>query len=100
MKYGAPSIRLRWAAAVCVLTIMAVPVPGRASRNLLNNGDLLRGADHSVDGWRTDAWVLTTGTTEYDWIPPYQGEPAELEILSHRDNDARWVQIGPMKLDV
>jgi hypothetical protein len=63
-----------------------------ASRNLLNNGDFIRGSGDSVDGWRTDAWVLSAGTTKYEWIAPHHGQPAEVEISSYRDNDARWVQ--------
>jgi hypothetical protein len=42
--------------------------------------------------------VLTPGTTDYTWIPPEAGKPAELAIDTHRDNDARWVQtvsLGP-----
>jgi hypothetical protein len=89
---------LRWAFGAFVLAIMAVPFPVLASRNLLNNGDFTRGSGESVDGWRTDAWVLNPGTTKYEWIAPHDGEPAEVEISSHRDNDARWVQglsLGP-----
>jgi hypothetical protein len=81
-----------------VLAIMAPAVPARASGNLLNNGDFTRGSGESVDGWRTDAWLLNAGTTGYEWIAPYHGEPAEVEIFSPRDNDARWVQglsLGP-----
>jgi len=81
-----------------VLAIMAALVPTGASRDLLNNGDFTRGSGASVDGWRTDAWVLNAGTTEYEWIAPHHGEPAEVEISSLRDNDARWVQglsLGP-----
>jgi hypothetical protein len=66
--------------------------PAGASRDLLNNGDFTRGSGESVDGWRTDAWVLTAGTTKYQWIEPHHGEPAQVEIYSERDNDARWVQ--------
>jgi hypothetical protein len=90
--------RLRWTEAALVLAIMATPVRAWASRNLLNNGDFTRGSGASVDGWRTDAWVLNAGTTEYDWIGANHSEPAEVEISSHRDNDARWVQglsLGP-----
>jgi len=77
---------------------MAAPVEGRATRNLLNNGDFTRGAGESVDSWRTDAWVLNAGTTAYQWVPAHGGEPANVEISSVRDNDARWVQglsLGP-----
>lgn len=98
MKNGASSARLRWAKAAFVLAIMAAAVPAHANGNLLNNGDFVRGSGESVDGWRTDAWVLNAGTTEYKWIAPHQGEPAEVEISSLRDNDARWVQglsLGP-----
>ena len=98
MRNGASSARLRWAAAVFVLAIWAGAVPARASRNLLNNGDFTRGSGESVDGWRNAAWLLSAGTTEYGWIAPYHGEPAEVRIFSHKDNDARWVQglsLGP-----
>ena len=98
MRNGASNARLRWAETAFVLAIMAVAVPTGASRDLLNNGDFTRGSGASVDGWRTDAWVLNAGTTEYEWIAPHHGEPAEVEISSLRDNDARWVQglsLGP-----
>ena len=67
-------------------------------RNLLVNGDFTRGSGDSVDGWRIDAWILTPGTTDYSRIPPHDGEPAELKVFTHRDNDARWAQplsLGP-----
>jgi hypothetical protein len=92
------SAGLRATAAAVVLAIMAFAMPAHASRNLLNNGDFTSGSGESVDGWRTDAWVLSTGTTEYKWIGPHHGEPAEVTISSRRDNDARWVQglnLGP-----
>jgi hypothetical protein len=92
MRNGACVGRRRWVVAAFLVTSIAVPVPAGASRNLLNNGDFMRGSGASVDGWRTDAWVLTTGTTEYQWIEPHHGQPAEIEIASRRDNDARWVQ--------
>ena len=92
MRNGVSNARLRWVKAAFVLAIMAAPVPAGASRDLLNNGDFTRGSGASVDGWRTDAWVLNAGTTEYQWIAPHHGEPAEIEISSLRDNDARWVQ--------
>ena len=92
MRNGAYNARLRLVEAAFVLAIMAAPVPAGASRDLLNNGDFTRGSGASVDGWRTDAWILNAGTTEYEWIAPQLGEPAEVEISSLRDNDARWVQ--------
>jgi hypothetical protein len=98
MRGGARSGALRWAAAALALAILGVPGAGRAGPNLLNNGDFTRGSGESVDEWRTDAWVLTAGTTDYEWIAPHHGEPAEVEISSRRDNDARWVQgltLGP-----
>jgi len=69
-----------------------------AARNLLVNGDFTRGSGDSVDGWRTDAWILTPGTTDYSRIAPHDGQPAELKVFTHRDNDARWAQplsLGP-----
>src|SRR5712692_1301298 len=68
------------------------------ARNLLVNGEFTRGSGDSVDGWRIDAWILTAGTTDYSRIPPHDGEPAELKVFTHRDNDARWAQplsLGP-----
>src|SRR5260370_30483913 len=58
-------------------------------RNLLVNGDFTRGSGDSVDGWRIDAWILTPGTTDYSRIPPHDGEPAELQVFTHRDNHPR-----------
>ena len=98
MRNEASSARMGWAGAAFVLAIMAASVPAGASRDLLNNGDFTRGSGESVNGWRTDAWILNVGTTEYQWIAPRHGEPAEVEISSARDNDARWVQglsLGP-----
>ena len=92
MRNDASSARLRWAKTVLVLTIIAAPVTAEGSRNLLNNGDFTRGSGPSVDGWRTDAWILNAGTTDYQWIAPHHDEPAGVGIFSHRDNDARWVQ--------
>ena len=68
------------------------------ARNLLVNGDFTHGSGDSVDGWRTDAWILTPGTTDYSRIPPHDGQPAQLKVFTHRDNDARWAQsvsLGP-----
>ncbi len=98
MRNAARGGGLRWGAAALAITILFVSVPARGSTNLLNNGDFARGSGESVDGWRTDAWVLTAGTTEYKWISPRNGEPPELEVNSQHDNDARWVQglsLGP-----
>jgi hypothetical protein len=92
MKNGARGDRLRWAVPALVMATVVLPISANASRNLLNNGDFTRGSGSAVDGWRTDAWVLSAGTTEYQWIEPYHDAPAELEISSRRDNDARWVQ--------
>jgi hypothetical protein len=63
-----------------------------ADRNLLNNGDFARGSGNSCDGWRVDAWILSPTATEFKWVPPSGAEPAELEIDTHHDNDARWEQ--------
>jgi hypothetical protein len=81
-----------------LLATIFIARPVCAARNLLNNGDFGRGSGDSVDGWRTDAWVLSPGTTDYHWIAPHEGEPAAVEVFTHRDNDARWVQglsLGP-----
>lgn len=69
-----------------------------AKPNLLNNGDFARGSGTSCDGWRVDAWTLSATATEFTWIRPSGGQPAEVEIDTHHDNDARWVQtvsLGP-----
>lgn len=84
--------------ALLVLFLLAARSPGWAAKNLLNNGAFTTGSGDSVDGWRTDAWILTPGTTDYKWIPPAKGQPAQIEVFSHRDNDARWLQplnLGP-----
>jgi hypothetical protein len=98
MRNGVRARRPRFLTAALTLLLICGSVPARAGKNLLNNGDLTRGSGDSVDGWRTDAWVLTAGTTEYHWIAPHKGEPGEVTVVSNRDNDARWVQglsLGP-----
>ena len=97
--------RLRWTSGTVVpavlfllLATIFIASPVSAAGNLLNNGNFSRGSGDSVDGWRTDAWVLSPGTTDYRWMAPHDGEPAAVEVVSHRDNDARWVQglsLGP-----
>jgi hypothetical protein len=91
-KLVAAAVRLALAlvlAPVCVGAAAHADV----ARNLLVNGDFTRGSGDSVDGWRTDAWILTPGTTDYSRIAPHDGQPAELEVFTHRDNDARWAQL-------
>jgi hypothetical protein len=82
-----------WPWFFCLALLSLAAVPGLdAAANLLHNGDLRVGSGESVDGWRTEAWVQDVGSTTYHWIPPQQGQPGELEVLNHRDNDARWQQ--------
>jgi hypothetical protein len=97
------------AAALLALPLELAPVCAGAAaanadvardvaRNLLVNGDFTHGSGDSVDGWRIDAWILTPGTTDYSRIPAQDGQPAELKVFTHRDNDARWAQplsLGP-----
>ncbi len=79
--------------AIVTLAVTIAPHTARAAaRNLLNNGDFARGSGESCDGWRTDAWVLSPTATNFKWIPPTGTAPAELEIDTFHDNDARWVQ--------
>jgi hypothetical protein len=59
---------------------------------LLNNGDFARGSGDSCDGWRTDGWIQSPDTTIYTWHPAELDKPAELEVNTLHDNDARWVQ--------
>lgn len=83
----------RLAAALCALALMLGAARlSLAAENLLHNGNLSLGSGDSVDGWRTEAWVQDEGSTDYHWIPPGKGKPGELEVFSHRDNDARWQQ--------
>jgi hypothetical protein len=72
--------------------LIAVPRAAYAAKNLFNNGNFQRGSGNSVDGWRTDGWIQTSGTTDYLWISPQNGEPGQIELVSHSENDARWVQ--------
>src|SRR5579864_713513 len=84
--------------ALALVCAGAAPAHEGVARNLLVNGDFTRGSGDSVDAWRTDAWILTPGTTDYSRIPPHDGQPAELKVFTHRDNDARWAQplsLGP-----
>jgi hypothetical protein len=81
-----------------IVVLFAGQSPSWAAKNLLHNGAFAVGSGDSVDGWRSDAWILTPGTTDYKWIPPAKGQSGELEVFSHRDNDARWLQslsLGP-----
>jgi hypothetical protein len=63
-----------------------------AQENLLHNGDFKLGSGDSVDGWQNDAWVQGPGTTDYHWIKPAEGQAGEVELFTHKDNDARWKQ--------
>ena len=97
MRSGRRSGRLArhgWWLAGAALSICFIVSSAAASaqKNLLNNGDFERGSGNSVDGWRTDGWILTAGTTDYLWIRPENGAPAEVEVLNRAENDARWVQ--------
>ncbi len=91
--------RIGVAIAAVMLGGMIGPRFARAAdANLLNNGDFARGSGTSCDGWRVDAWILSPTATEFSWIRPTGAEPAEVEIDTHHDNDARWVQtvsLGP-----
>lgn len=94
-----PAAPRRWLIpAVLVAVMLLASSRAGAEKNLLTNGDLRRGSGDSVDGWRTDAWILTPGTTDYHWIPPQSGHPGQVELFTHHDNDARWTQqvsLGP-----
>jgi hypothetical protein len=97
-----PSRKLRFAAYVCAFLIeslLQAPRAVSAAQNLLSNGDLAIGSGAaSVNGWRTEAWLQSNETTAYSWIRPVNGQPGELAVFSHHDNDARWQQplsLGP-----
>ena len=93
----APSCTIAVAIAIMLTVVASGPREVLAApTNLLNNGDFARGSGTSCDGWRVDAWVLSPTATEFNWIRPTGGEPAELEIDTHHDNDARWVQTVPL----
>lgn len=79
--------------ALLALSLFILPRGACAAEiNLLNNGDFARGSGNSCDGWRVDAWILSPTATEFKWIAPHGDEPAELEVDTHHDNDARWEQ--------
>ena len=77
---------------LAMLILLGAAQSADATENLLHNGNFGVGSGDSVDGWRTEAWVQDDGTTEYHWIPPASGQPGEVQLFSHRDNDARWQQ--------
>ncbi len=92
---GMLTLALRTAIAIALVATGLLIGPGvsrAADPNLLNNGDFARGSGNSCDGWRVDAWILSPTATEFKWITPSGAEPAELEIDTHHDNDARWEQ--------
>jgi hypothetical protein len=78
--------------AILAVGLLTVPFRASAGGNLLQNGDFAVGSGDSVDEWRSDAWILTAGTTDYVWMRPQAGHGGEVEVDTHRDNDARWVQ--------
>ena len=78
--------------STALFLLTASAVQGAAEENLLHNGDFKVGSGDSVDGWQNDAWVQSPGTTDYHWIRPADGQPAEVELFTHKDNDARWKQ--------
>jgi hypothetical protein len=80
------------ALALVQVGVISGPARADANPNLLVNGDFAHGSGKSVEGWRTDAWVLIPGTTDYSWIAPHNGQPGELEVFTRHDNDARWLQ--------
>jgi len=86
---AAPSLLLLLATLCLALTCS---IPARAEENLLHNGDFKVGSGDSVDGWQNDAWVQGPGTTDYHWIRPAEGQPGQVELFTHKDNDARWKQ--------
>ena len=97
MPWSSP--RSLMAIAILAILFLAAAGPSFAAKdNLLENGDFSRGSGNSVDEWRNDAWILTAGTTDYRWIRPKNGQPGEIVVATHLDNDARWVQqlsLGP-----
>jgi len=94
---GIGAYRVGFAAVVLALGLLIAPRGSRAAEeNLLNNGDFARGSGSSCDGWRVDAWILSPTATEFNWIRPTGAEPGEVEIDTHHDNDARWVQTVPL----
>jgi len=81
---------------VTLCLLLTRSIPACAEENLLHNGDFKVGSGDSVDGWQNDAWVQSPGTTDYHWIRPADGQPGQVELFTHKDNDARWKQ--PMAL--
>jgi hypothetical protein len=77
-------------ATLCLLIVCAISAC--AEDNLLHNGDFKIGSGDSVDGWQNDAWVQSPGTTDYHWIRPAEGQAGQVEVFTHKDNDARWKQ--------
>jgi hypothetical protein len=91
------TLRTGWALAALMLGLILAPTAALAAeRNLLNNGDFTHGTGTSCDGWRTDAWVMSPTATEFTWIQPVGNEPAQLEVNTLHDNDARWLQTLPL----
>jgi hypothetical protein len=83
---------------VLVSALLGARGESHAETNLLHNGDFSLGSEDSVNGWRTDAWIQDPGATDYHWIRPVAGASGEIELFTHHDNDARWLQpvsLGP-----
>jgi hypothetical protein len=89
---GALPLRLSLALLLVVIILWLPAPPVFAVENLLHNGDFKIGSGDTVDGWQNDAWIQSPGATDYHWIKPADGQPGEVELFTHKDNDARWKQ--------
>ncbi len=96
MRRGPVRVGVAISVALALILAPRIACAYAAKANLLNNGDFARGSGTSCDGWRVDAWILSPTATEFTWVAPAGGEPAEVEIDTHHDNDARWVQTVPL----
>jgi hypothetical protein len=67
------------------------PLAAASGPNLLAE-NVGRDLTNAREGWHTETWLVYPGTTDYHWIASHNGEPVELEIVSHHDNDARWAK--------
>jgi hypothetical protein len=61
------------------------------AQNLVVNADFSKGAGAAPDHWQTESWDQKPDVSSYAWIHQ-PGEPAQLEVINAKPNDARWMQ--------
>ena len=81
-----------WRALLAMFVLLLAPAGWVTAEDLVQNGNLARGAGGLPAEWRTDRWDTAAGVTDFLWKAPADGEPGQAGIRSTKPNDARFVQ--------